>query len=143
MFGYGSQSILRVGILAALLPALAGCYNHTSSTDHVAAVPHPTAFASPTEFTWTGDLFGYSATDEYLWDTVWDEVFIEFEAVDFFGELRVEIYDHFFTKIFDETYFGSGGHLQVNTMSELGFSGEWTIFITSFHVDGGVTLRFD
>jgi len=122
---------------------LTGCYHSHRHAVPVVVVPHPTAFASDTEFTWTGDLVAYNATDEYLWFTVWDEVFIEFEGLDFFGEVRVQIWDDLLEPIFDETYFGSGGDILVNTSSELGFAGEWTVRITTYDVFGTVTLRLD
>ncbi len=138
---FGNRMLLRAAVVLATPLVLAGCYHSHNSRHHVSS--HPTAFATPSEFTWTGDLVGYDATDEYLWDTVWDEVFIEFEALHFFGEVRVQIFDHFFDEIYDETFFGSGGDLLVQTSSELGFSGEWRIVINSFDVDGDVTLRLD
>ncbi len=128
--------------LALALPLLAaGC--HKSHRRSQPAETHPQAFASTTEFTWTGDLRSYDAFDEYLWTTVWDEVFIEFEAFNFFGEVRVQILDDTLTQIYEETYFGSGGHFHVNTSSELGFAGEWTIQITTWDVFGDITLRLD
>lgn len=138
----GARPTAMLTALGVALLALAGCHHHHD--DHVVIVePHPTAFASETEFTWTGDLIGYSARDEYLWDTVWDEAFVEFTGLDFFGEVRIEIYDEFFDKIFDETYFGSGGDIGVNTATELGFSGTWSIVITTYDVHGAVTLVLD
>ena len=130
---------LLIGLALAVPLLAAGCKkSRRSSVD-----PFPTAFASSTEFFWSGDLRNYDALDEYRWNTVWDEVFIEFLAFDFFGEVRVQIYDEFLDEIFDETYFGVGGDLKINTTSDLGVSGEWTIVITSFDVFGDVRLRLD
>ena len=74
---------------------------------------------------------------------MWDEVFVEFHGIDYFGEIRVQIWDDFFDLVFDQTFFGTGEEIVVNTMSELGFAGEWTVRITSFDVFGSVTLRLD
>ena len=134
--------ILVLGLSVVALVALPGCYESHSHHNHH-EIPHPTAFASETEFTWTGDLVGYGAKDEYLWFTVWDEVFVEFHGIDYFGEIRVQIWDDFFDLVFDQTFFGTGEEIVVNTMSELGFAGEWTVRITSFDVFGSVTLRLD
>lgn len=134
------RQVLLVGLALAVPIMAAGCHKKSrrSTVD-----PFPTALASSTEFFWSGDLRNYDALDEYVWNTVWDEVFIEFQAFDFFGEVRVQIYDDLFDEIFDETYFGGGGDLIINTTSELGFSGEWTVVITSFDVYGDVRLRLD
>ena len=140
------QSPSRIGSRATklalifLVPlALVGCHERR----HRHVEPHPAAFASSTEFTWSGDLRGYDAFDEYIWDTVWDEVFIEFEAFDFHGDVRIQILDDTFTVVFDDTFFGTGGDLLVQTSSDLGFSGEWTIRITSDRVFGDVRLTLD
>lgn len=125
---------------------LGGCYDDDDDYDCVYPPPPstlPTAFATPTEFTWTGALSAYSATDEYLWTTTWDEVFIEFVGIDFFGQVRVQIFDSTLVQIFDETFLGGGDFQQVNLVSELGFAGDWTVIITSFDVFGQVTVRFD
>ena len=140
--GAASRRALAIGALLLLSPlVLAGC--HKSHRRHQPVEVLPQAFASSTEFTWSGDLRAYSAFDEYIWDTVWDEVFIEFEGFDFFGEVRVQILDDSLDEVYDETFFGSGGSLQVKTSSDLGFAGEWTVRITTWDVFGDVRLRLD
>ena len=95
---FGRRTLLFGALLLALPLGAAGCHK---SKRHSHIDPHPTAFASSTEFIWVGDLRNYDALDEYEWNTVWDEVFIEFDAHDFFGEVRVQIYDDAFDEIFE------------------------------------------
>ncbi len=119
---------------------LVGC--HTGNR-HSHFENHPKAVASPFKFVWGGDLIHYDAFDQYIWDTNWDEVFIEFSAYDFIGEFCVEIYDGVGDLVFADTYFGVGGDLFVSTQTKLGYSGNWVIEINSFDLTGDVQLTLD
>ncbi len=123
-----------------LIPlVLFGCHERSNRHDG----PHPTAYASPTEFQWTGDLISYDALDEYDWNTVWDLVFVEFEAFDFSGVIRVQIFDDDFVEILDETWVGYGDDVLIRTSSAAGVSGQWRVRITSDDLWGDLALRFD
>jgi hypothetical protein len=138
-------SLRQPARLLALLPLLLiplllfGCHERSNRHDG----PHPTAYASPTEFQWTGDLISYDALDEYDWNTVWDLVFVEFEAFDFSGVIRVQIFDDDFVEILDETWVGYGDDVLIRTSSASGVSGQWRVRITSDDLWGDLALRFD
>ena len=146
MISIRSRTWTIAGLLLGAAITLGGCDYDDDCDDYYPPPPPtlpPTAFATDTEFTWTGTFAAYSATDEYLWVTVWDEVFIEFVGIDFLGQVRVQIFDSTNVQIFDETFLGNGDFQQVNLVSDLGLAGEWTVIVTTFDVFGQVTVRFD
>jgi len=140
-----SRPVVLAGLLLGAGVFLGGCDYDDDDCDYYYPPPSlpPTAYATDTEFTWTGTFTAYNATDEYLWTTVWDEVFVEFVGIDFLGQVRVQIFDDTNVQIFDETFLGNGDFQQVNLVSDLGFAGDWTVIVTTFDVFGQVTVRFD
>ena len=92
------------------------------------------------EFSYVADLTDFNAIEEYDWDTSSDEAEVEFDAFNFDGSMRVQIFDDDGDSIYDETFNG-GGHVQDNDFTDSdGRRGEWRIVLTSMDADGRVNL---
>ena len=95
------------------------------------------------DFIYEGDFIGYNNSESYFWSTVLNDAFVSFEGIDFYGVVRIRIYDDFSMLLFDEKYFGNGGTLQSMSISCPGNSGLWEVQIDSTSVDGIVQIILD
>ncbi len=101
---------------------------------------HPIVESTFGDFIYEGVFQNFTDIEQFDWDTPHFEAFVEFEAEDFFGEVRVQIFDDDNFPIYDSTFVGNGGDLFVSDETDFGEPGEWIIIISSFHVDGYVRL---
>lgn len=139
--------IIMVMLGGCLLLTAAGCgqalcsdgCNGGSSTSY----NDPIATATAVDFIYEGDFINYNNSESYFWSTILNDTFISFEGIEFYGVVRIRIYDDFKVLIFDEMFFGNGGTLQSKTISDLGISGLWEVQIDSTSVDGIVQVILD
>lgn len=139
--------IIMVMLGGCLLLTAAGCgqalcsdgCNGGSSTSY----NDPIATATAVDFIYEGDFINYNNSESYFWSTILNDAFVSFDGIDFYGVVRIRIYDDFKVLIFDEMFFGNGGTLQSKTISDLGISGLWEVQIDSTSVDGFVQVILD
>jgi hypothetical protein len=92
-------------------------------------------------WSWSAELDNYSAVEEHEWDTIYDEATVAFEAWDFDGLVRIEVFDRNREKIFDDTIRGNGDCKSVTGDTDDGRDGHWLIRITCTDVDGDLRIR--
>ncbi len=93
------------------------------------------------EFFFEVDFNNSTEVDIYEWRTTFDRAQVSFNAHNFSGLLRLEIFDDRGEQVYDEFYDGHGGHEQdFRLTDDQGADGEWQISITTGDVDGRVTV---
>ena len=125
---------MRTTTLATVLATLAlapGCHHDRNDIDV------STSFA---EFQYEGDFDHYTDVEQYRWETPLEQAFVDFEAFDFHGELRIEILDNHDVLIYDVLFIGDGGDFFVEDETLVGDPGEWIIVITAHDAHGFVRL---
>lgn len=89
-----------------------------------------------TEFRWEIDALDYTADEAYVWESIFEDAFVEFEGFDFEGSVQVEIFDATDTLIYSELYVGTGGYQTDLDQTLIGVEGDWVIRISSISADG-------
>ncbi len=93
------------------------------------------------EFTYETEMDNYTAVDDFDWQTPGGITRVDFEAFNFGGTVRVQVFDDDGDEVYDRTFSGSGHVQDHQDETDTGDSGEWEIVITSTNADGRVYLK--
>lgn len=91
-------------------------------------------------FRYEADLDRYNRVETYRFDTYLDRARVTFDATDFSGSFRVEIFDDHDLLIYDRTFVGDGGDERHGDDTAHGDEGDWTVVVTAVHASGLVYL---
>ncbi len=93
------------------------------------------------EFTYHAFLNNTNNVEQYRWETPFEVAFVDFDAIDFRGDIRLEVLDDHDVEVYDRTFVGEGGDLLVFDETAAGDPGEWIIILTTTDADGDVFIR--
>ncbi len=93
-------------------------------------------------FTYEAEMDNYTAVDDYDWHTPGGITRVDFEAFNFGGAVRVQVFDDDGDEVYDRFFAGSEQHIQEHLdETDSGDSGKWEIVITSTNADGRIYLK--
>ena len=123
-----ARPFVAIAVLA-LLAATAGCLDPLG------------LYTSSEEFSYHKDLFGYTGVELHEIETYDHEGTVIFEAWDFSGVVKVEVFDDHDELIYSRTFTGDGGdEYHVDDTAD-GDEGDWRIELTFLEVIGEVSIR--
>lgn len=131
---------LALGLIYLTLAMTVGCkksHHHHSGINDVVTVQ------TDGDFIWEADVDLYDAVEEYEWVNPFVDAHVEFDAFEFVGEFTIEIYDHFDELVYVRTFFGKGEYRYEFDLTDFGEPGIWFVRLTSYDVDGSLTVHLD
>ncbi len=136
-----ARNALVLGLVALLVAAVVvpGCYDYDDDyyDDDYYDDDNGSSFYA---FQYDRVFALATGVETFTWDSIYDQVFVEFEAWDFLGSVLVEVFDAANALIYLEEHLGAGGY-QFDTDQTLpGIAGQWTIRITTTAADGQVQV---